>query len=328
MIPEKISLAYLPTPIQKLNQIGEEYQKQIYVKRDDLTGVEYSGNKIRKLEYAVKEALEENCDVLITCGGIQSNHARATAAVASKLGLSCHLVLSKEEEPALQGNYFLDQLFGAKITFLSEKEFEHHHQVMETLREEYRKEGKKAYLIPLGASNGIGTFGYANAFFEILEQEKRENIHFDTIVCAVGSGGTYGGLLLGNYLKGENRKIIGVNVSRTNEYFENRVSEILRETFSYLEKPFDEGVFTMDIRDGYVGPGYAKATEKERNVIVQLARKEGIVVDPVYTAKAFGGMIDELKKGKIEGENILFIHTGGLYGLFPAADSFTSLLGK
>lgn len=321
MWPNKLNLAFLDTPIYPLERISKEVGKQIFIKRDDLTGVEFSGNKIRKLEFAVKEALDEGAKTLITCGGIQSNHARATAAVAAKLGLQCHLVLRSEPNPPWAGNYFLDQLFGAQVTFLDEKAFESHLQVMETLKESYDKKGQKAYLIPIGASNGIGNFGYANAFEEILRQETKE-MDFGAIVCAVGSGGTLAGLLLGNHIQKGQKHIIGINVANDAAYFEKQVDVILGESHSYLQLPYEKAHFHIDIRDGYVGQGYAKITEREPAFISEVAKKEGLLLDPVYTGKAFYGLLKEIEKGAIQEDKILFIHTGGLYGLFPWASQF------
>ena len=190
---KRIRLANLPTKIEKLDRLSHELGKNIYIKRDDQTGTEISGNKIRKLEFSVGEALENNCDYLITCGGIQSNHARATAAVAAKLGLGSYLVLRGDENEEVEGNLFLDKLLGAKIKFVTSEEYKNRAKIMDEIRMQLAKKGHKAYIIPEGASNGIGSLGYVNAMKEILEQEK-ELDKFDAIVVAVGSG-TYGDLL-------------------------------------------------------------------------------------------------------------------------------------
>ncbi len=188
-IPQKLDLAFLPTPIRKLTRLSTELNKNIFIKRDDLTGVEFSGNKIRKLEYSVFQAINQNAKVLITCGGIQSNHARATAAVAAKLGLKSHLVLNGNSNTPPKGNHLLDLLLDAKITFLDDETFHSKlDSIMNEVKNEYEKKGIKAYIIPLGASNAIGNFGYYNCLNEIVAYEKKNNINFDTIVCTVGSG--------------------------------------------------------------------------------------------------------------------------------------------
>lgn len=196
---KRIRLANLPTKIEKLDRLSHELGKNIYIKRDDQTGTEISGNKIRKLEFSVGEALENNCDYLITCGGIQSNHARATAAVAAKLGLGSYLVLRGDEKEEAEGNLFLDKMLGANIRFVTSEEYKNHRtKIMEGIRIQLEEEGYKGYIIPEGASNAIGSLGYVNAMEEILEQEKELGIKFDAIVVTVGSGGTYAGLYYGN----------------------------------------------------------------------------------------------------------------------------------
>ena len=186
---KRIRIANLPTKIEKLNRLSDKLGKNIFIKRDDQTGTEVSGNKIRKLEFSVGEALEKNCDYLITCGGIQSNHARATAAVAAKLGLGAYLVLRGNEEEETEGNLFLDKMLGANIKFITADEYKNHRaKIMVDIREQLENKGHKAYVIPEGASNGIGSLGYVNTMDEILKQEKELGIKFDAIVVTVGSG--------------------------------------------------------------------------------------------------------------------------------------------
>ena len=197
-IPEKINIANLPTRIEKMEKLSKQLGgPNIYIKRDNQTGIETSGNKIRKLEFSVKEAIDRGCDTLITCGGIQSNHCRATAAVAAKLSLKSCLVLKGSSDEEVDGNLFLDKLFGAQIHFITPEEYKNSRmEIMEELKKEMEKKGLKSYIIPEGASNGIGGFGYYKAMEEIIAQEKELGVHFDGIVVATGSGGTYSGLLL------------------------------------------------------------------------------------------------------------------------------------
>lgn len=324
-IPEHISLANLPTRIQKLGRLSEELNGiNLYVKRDDETGSEMSGNKVRKLEFAVKEALNEGCDTLITCGGIQSNHARATAAAAAKLGMNSCLVLRSDEEPEVDGNYFLDKVMGADVRIISSEDYSKRRtEIMENIKNEYDLKGHKAYILPEGASNGIGNFGYFKCMEEIMAQEEEMGIKFDTILVAVGSGGTYSGLFLYNKLLNAGKNIIGVNVCDDADYFKNKIYDILHESLDHIHAHEKITKDEINIIDGYVGIGYAKSRKEELDFIYRLARLEGIILDPVYTGKALYGFVSEIKKGNIKDvKNVLFIHTGGLFGLFPKKNMF------
>ena len=323
---DRISLASLPTPIYPLKNVSRELGKSIWIKRDDFTGVEMSGNKVRKLEFSIAQALKEGADVLITAGGIQSNHARATAAAAARLGLWSHLVLEISKDPDTEGNYLLDQMFGAKITLLDENGDVSVSEKIEEIAEAYRQEGKKPYIIPVGASNCIGNFGYLNAFREIMAQEEKLGVTFDAIVCATGSGGTYSGLYLGNKLFDRKKKIVGVTVCYNKDHFTEVCGTIVNETLSLLgESPDEDKDFTFI--DGYKGLGYAISKPDELRFIADIAAKEGIILDPVYTGKAFYGLYSEVKKGTFDScENILFIHTGGQYGLFPKQGQMAEVL--
>ncbi|WP_017417108.1 D-cysteine desulfhydrase family protein [Clostridium tunisiense] len=324
-IPEKLNIANLPTKIQKLERLTKELQgPNIFIKRDDETGSEVSGNKIRKLEFSVKEALNQGCNLLITCGGIQSNHCRATAAIAAKLGLKSSLVLRGSEAKDIDGNLFLNKLLGADIKFITAEDYKHNRMlIMENLKTEYEKQGFKPYIIPEGASNGIGTFGYFNAMEEILNQEKDMNIHFDKIIVAVGSGGTHAGLLLSKKILGFHGEIYGINVCDNEDYFKNRIHNILDESINYLNIDLNFNLDEIHIIDGYVGRGYALSTPETLEFILHIAQLEGLILDPVYTGKAMYGLSKEIKKGTFKkDENILFIHTGGLFGLYPQRDLF------
>lgn len=325
MISKKLKLGNFPTKIERMDKLSSMLKENIYVKRDDQTGTEISGNKIRKLEYSIQEAINNDCDTLITCGGIQSNHARATAAAGIKLGLKSVLVLRSDSKPESEGNYLLDKILGADVRIISSEDYrERRQEIMENIVEELSHSGKKSYIIPEGASNGIGTFGYLNCFNEILEQEKECGIVFDTIVTAVGSGGTFAGLYLGNKLSGSNKKIVGFNVCDDAEYFKNRVVNILEDVKNYIpNKEFEIFKEDMCIIDGYVGDGYAISKPEELEFICDIAETEGIILDPVYTGKAMRGLYTEIKKGTFkDSKNILFIHTGGLFGLFSKREQF------
>lgn len=325
MIAKKLRLGNFPTRIERLEKFSTIVKEHVYIKRDDQTGTEFSGNKIRKLEYSINEAINNDCDTLITCGGIQSNHARATAAAGIKLGLKSVLVLRSDEKPELEGNYLIDKIMGADVRIISSEDYrERRQEIMENILKELEAKGRKGYVIPEGASNGIGTFGYLACFNEILEQEKEHGIVFDTIVTAIGSGGTFAGLYLGNKLTNSGKKIVGINVCDTAEYFKERVSEILKEVKTYIpDTEFEISKDDMCIIDGYVGDGYAVSRTEELDFICDFAEAEGIVLDPVYTGKAMRGLYTEIKKGTFkDSKNILFIHTGGLFGLFSKRDQF------
>lgn len=324
-LPSRLSLANLPTRIDKLERLTKELAgPQIFIKRDDQTGSEISGNKVRKLEYVIQEALEQECDYLITCGGIQSNHARATAAIAAKLGLGSSLVLRSSGGDPLEGNYFLDKLLGADIKFISYDDYKYRRmEIMEDIKLNLMKTGHKGYIIPEGGSCGIGTFGYYTAMEEILQQEREMGVSFDAIVLAVGSGGTYSGMFLANKLLGVNKKIYGVNVCDNAEYFKEGIFNILRQSLSYINKPLNFIKDEISIIDGYVGKGYAQSTSEELEFIHWLARLEGVILDPVYTGKAMYGLVNEIKMGNMKSfNNILFIHTGGIFGIFPSKEQF------
>ena len=325
MIAKKLRLGNFPTRIERLEKFSTIVKEHVYIKRDDQTGTEFSGNKIRKLEYSINEAVNNDCDTLITCGGIQSNHARATVAAGIKLGLKSVLVLRSDEKPELEGNYLIDKIMGADVRIISSEDYrERRQEIMENILKELEAKGRKGYIIPEGASNGVGTFGYLACFKEILEQEKEHGIVFDTIVTAVGSGGTFAGLYLGNKLTNSGKKIVGINVCDTAEYFKERVSEILEEVKTYIpDTEFEISKDDMCIIDGYVGDGYAVSRTEELDFICDFAEAEGIVLDPVYTGKAMRGLYTEIKKGTFkDSKNILFIHTGGLFGLFSKRDQF------
>lgn len=303
----KLNIANLHTPIQKLENLSEELGKNIFIKRDDFTGTEISGNKVRKVEYSIQYAIDHNYDAVITTGAIQSNHARTTAAVCAIMNLDCHLVL-RGDAKEFEGNFFLDHMLGADITIIPQHESRE--EKMEELKRTLNDQGKKVLIIPVGASNAIGSYGYINCYNEIIAQEKEMNIQFDSINLAVGSGGTYAGLWYGNEQAKSNKKIIGYSVDDTAEAFKQAIIQIVRD-IEHCEHHFD----TISINDQYVGLGYGKTTDEELAFYIEIARNEGIIFDPVYTGKAFRGLVTEIKQGKYDTEdNILFLHTGGIQG--------------
>lgn len=323
----KLTLANLPTPIQRLERLSEEWGVDLWIKRDDYTGIETSGNKIRKLEYTIAKALSEEAGVVITCGGIQSNHCRSTAAVAARVGIKSHLVLRIDEEPPVEGNYLLDKILGAKITFISRKDYsDRRNEIMKEIADAYETKGIKAYVIPEGASDGVGNLGYIEAVREIKKQEEQLGVEFDTIVCAVGSGGTYSGLYLGTKLFAPEKTVYSFNVCDDEEYFLNVCTQIATDTVKSFETDFEVKREDMHIIDGYKGNGYAISRDEELEFIAEVAQKEGVILDPVYTGKALYGLYNEIKKGNFnKSKRILFIHTGGHFGVFPKQEQFAKL---
>lgn len=326
-LPNKLTLAHLPTPVEKLERLSTALGKELYLKRDDFTGTDLSGNKVRKLEFALQEALDQGAQVLLTCGGLQSNHARATAVAARKLGLDCHLVLRGRPQGPDHGNLLLDQLLGCTFTFMEPEDFNDGHlQVMATLKAAYDEKGTPAYVIPMGASNAIGTFGYAAAYEEIRQQEDALAAPFDTIVCAVGSGGTHAGLVLGNVLGGSRHRVVGVPIAEDSHFFEPLVTHLVTDCLHQVAPQTALPHQAVTFLDGYAGRGYALNTPEELDFIRHIAREEGFILDPVYTGKAFRGLVTAIQKNAgifADSQRILFIHTGGLYGLFPKSEEFS-----
>ncbi|MFQ5753734.1 MAG: D-cysteine desulfhydrase family protein [bacterium] len=322
--PDSIQLAKVPPPIEKLERLSKYFEgAQVYIKRDDFTGIATSGNKIRKLEFLLAEAKEQNCDYVITCGGYQSNHARSTAIAAAKLGLKCHLVLRNSMGAALEGNLFLSRLVGADIQYVTLEEYVRIDEEMNKIANELDSKGHRTYIIPEGGSNELGALGYLKGAEEIARQLKAMKLKIHHLVFAVGSGGTYAGLLLGKYLYNLPFQIHGINVCDDESYFINRIFEILKNARRRFKLDLNLSKKDIHIIDGYVGKGYGLSSQEEIDLIKTVAKAEGIILDPVYTAKAMLGLVDQIRKGTFKPEeNILFIHTGGIFGLFPKKSLF------
>ncbi len=322
--PNSIELAHLPTPIEPLQRLSEELRgPEIFLKRDDLTGCALSGNKIRKLEFSVAEALDQGRDTLITCGAVQSNHSRATAIVAAKLGMKSLLVLRGVEEEVPDGNLFLDRLVGAEVRFITAEEYEVVDDIMANVAEELEKKGGKPYIIPEGASNEIGVWGYVKAAKEIKGQLEEMALTVDSIVIACGSGGTHTGLLLGKKLFGLESRIYGISAGDDKDYLAERISRIFNRTKERFKLDVSLGEGEIEIADDYTGLGYGISRPEETELIRHVALLEGIILDPVYTAKAMFGLRDLIRSGRFKaGERVLFIHTGGIFGLFPQRGLF------
>jgi D-cysteine desulfhydrase len=315
---QKVALANLPTKIHPLLRVSAWLGgPEIWIKRDDLTGCALSGNKVRKLEYLAYDATKKKSDVLITCGGIQSNHARATAAVAAQLGMKCHLVLSGHEEDLPDGNLFLDMLFGAQVAFVEGADLSRLDHAMEEVAQKYKAKGLNPYIVPLGASNALGALGYVETAAEIAMQAGELNVRFDHVVLPCGSAGTLAGLATGFSHLESKTQIWGISVSFEKQWIKDKVSELTQEIKKFFLPQLNTPLENFHVLDSYIGEGYGKTTPQQLKMIHEIASMEGIVLDPVYTGKAFWGLKEEIQRGTFKkGHKVLFLHTGGIFGLF------------
>jgi len=322
--PDRIQIARLPTPIQELPRLSEHLGgPDLYVKRDDLTGMAVSGNKVRKLEFVAARAQAEGREVLITCGGLGSNHARATAAVAARLGLRCHLVLAGDRPDFPQGNLLLDLLLGAEITYAPGSDLDDLYAEMERLAAEYAESGSQALIVPLGASDATGALGYAFAVGEMAQQFEEMGITPDAVVVGCGSGGTQAGLMIGKELFGLASRVVGVNVRQDEAYFRREIARILDEFRDLYGVDVQTTEHDAHLLDGHVGAGYGQSQPEELRFIARVARTEGLLLDATYTGKALYGLCQEIEKGTFKpGETVLFIHTGGVFSLLPQGAEF------
>ena len=318
----RLRMARLPTPIEPFACPGLPTGIRMWIKRDDLTGALLSGNKIRKLDFLLAEAIAGGHDTVVTCGGIQSNHCRATAVAAARLGLGSVLLLRTREpqvaDPGLVGNLLLDRMVGAKIKLITWEQYQHRGRLMEELAEDLRQQGKRPYVIPEGGSNGVGSWGYVEAARELAEQTRASGMEFDDLVLACGSAGTSAGLGVGLKLAGESTSVRAVPVCNDAEYFHTRIDQIL-EQLGLGEVASSRG--QVELLDGHKGLGYAKSTSEEIRFLREVALATGIVLDPVYTGKALRGFLRECKRDPERfGPQVLFLHTGGVFGLFDKVE--------
>ncbi len=327
----RISLASLPTPLQPLKRLSDQLDgPRIWVKRDDLTGSLLSGNKVRKLEFTVAHALGQGHDLLITCGGLQSNHCRATAFVGAQLGIPVHLVLRGAPESA-DGNLLLDHLAGASVHCYKTSEYQQNlRAILEYTAEECRQQGYNPYIIPTGASDGVGVWGYFAACAELQQDFIDHQFEPDLIVMATGSGGTQAGLTLGSRYFNLGCDVLGMAVCDDAAYFARKVESDIADFSEHFKAAFDNGLstqYSIKTNDDYIDDGYGIASDQVLQTIIDIASKEGILLDPVYTGKAFHGLINEIKKGNLgHMKNIVFIHTGGGYGVFPYRERLEQLI--
>ncbi|NPA26038.1 MAG: D-cysteine desulfhydrase family protein [Chloroflexi bacterium] len=308
-----LPLAALPTPVQFLPRLSQTLGLELWVKRDDLTGLAFGGNKTRKLAYLVAEALQQGADTLVTAGAAQSNHCRQTAAAAAQWGLRAVLVLAGEPQSPAEagGNLALDALLGAQVVWTSWDERDQ--RLVETV-EALRAEGRRPYLIPYGGSNALGARAYADALAELLDQLDPAP---EVIVLASSSGGTQAGLVAGARLLGYTGIILGISVDQPAHALQKRVAALAEAALAHMGRS-DLTVHPSEVLvdDTYAQPGYGVLTAAEREAITLAARLEGLLVDPVYTGRALAGLVDRARRGHLFGRRVVFWHTGGTPALF------------
>ena len=324
-----------PTPLEHLRRLSAELGgPQVWIKRDDRLGLTQGGNKTRKLEFLIADALKQGADTLITVGGVQSNHCRLTLSAARTEGLDCHLIVEEDlgpdgtalgpagaNPPEHTGNFLLFDLLGAdSVTVLG-----HGADLLgeaEILAEKLRGEGRIPYVIPVGGSNPIGALGYVDCAHELLDQFAAVGMDSPTIVTPSGSAGMQAGLVVGLHSEGSTVPIIGINVSRTQAEQEPKIVNLVDSTARFLNLPPVPRDATSGLGD-YVGTGYALPTPEMVEAVRLFARTEGILLDPVYTGKAAAGLIDLIRSGRFSSEDaVVFVHSGGVPGLYARTQAF------
>ncbi len=312
--PDRIHIAHLPTPLERMEWLSKHLNgPDLYIKRDDQTGLATGGNKTRKLEFLVADALAQGCDHLITSGAPQSNHCRQTAAAAARFGLGCTLVLRGKKPAQKSGNLLLDELLGAHIYWT---DAQHCPETIAEVANELRVMGRKPYIIPLGGSNVMGAAGYVLAMQELMEQLTAQRINIDFIVFASSSGGTQAGLVVGAAVYGFHGHILGISIDSPAEELKTQVAALATATATHLGLGMLPLAERVEVNDDYLGSGYAVVGEAEREAIKMTAQLEGILLDPVYTGRAMGGLIDLIRWGAFtRGQSVLFWHTGGTAAL-------------
>src|SRR6266699_327167 len=317
----RFPLAQLPTPIEELKSLSRELGgPELLIKRDDQTGLALGGNKTRKLEFLVGDALAHGADTLVTVGAAQSNHCRQTAAAAAKAGLKCELILNGQKPDVPNGNLLLNQLFGATEHWIDRPQ---RAAKLRELSEQLRAQGRKPHVIPVGGSNGVGATGYVVAMIELMEQLRVSGQRVDHILFGTSSGGTQAGLELGAKITGFNGKLHGLSIDKNEPEhleYESEVAQIANECAAYIGSDVRLTQAGIKVVYGYLAEGYGVVGNLEREAIRLMARCEGIVLDPVYAGRAFGALVDLIRKKVFRrGETILFWHTGGAPALFAYA---------
>ena len=314
--PKKLKLANIPTPL-----INSEFEGcKFKIKRDDFTGMELSGNKVRKLEYLLYEAKKQKVDYVFTSGGDQSNHSRATCIAAMQLGIKSKLFLWGKDKKIAEGNLFLDKLTNTEIEFFTKKEYENISLIMENEKNKYRKKGKKVFVIPSGGSSTLGIWGYINFMKELSQQIDIKKLK--GIVVAAGTGGTAAGLLLGAKIFGFTElKIYPVNVIYSENEIKNKISSLVKNCIRDYKMNINPDIDNLIVLDGYSLEGYKNITKTKVKVLKSYFKQSGILLDPIYTGKAFVAFYENFLNGKKK-SNVLFLHTGGFFGTFAKRKDF------
>ena len=327
---QRIETGFYKTPIHRLDNLSKKYGINMYIKRDDLTGYALGGNKLRKLDYLLKDALDKNCTVLLTYGGSQTNHGRLTAAVAARFGLKCGIIMDGPAPERATGNLILDKMMGADLFFMDDTDFSgepkeikaaKYKQLVDKTTKEvvgmYEEKGEKVYLIPVGGSSPVGAAGYVMAVKEIKDQLEEMNLNIDYVFTGFGSVGTYGGLYLGAKYFDAVFTPVGFSLSNKNDSEMQEKVDYIKETNEFLELGVNVTSDDMWIEKGYVGISYNIPDPETRKYMYMMAREEAVILDACYTSKVFRGMIDLIEKGKIsKDKNVMLLHTGGAPGIF------------
>ena len=324
----RVDLGFFPTPLIELSKLSKKLDgPRMFMKRDDNTGLALGGNKTRKLEFILAEALAQGADTIITAGAAQSNHCRQTAAAAASLGLECHLVLGGKEPEHFDGNLLLDKIFGCKIHWAGKNR---KGEDIPLLVEQLMKQGKKPYVVPYGGSSELGALAFVEALKELESQKNSINASFTHIVFASSSGGTHAGLMLGKRILQLSSQIVGINIDKGESDkipFDQHILSLANGTAKLIDENYTFSDEDLLLNSDYVGEGYGVIGKLENEAISLTAQTEGILLDPVYTGRAMGGLIDMIRSGKIKKtDSVLFWHTGGAPALFAYSDSlrFTS----
>jgi D-cysteine desulfhydrase len=321
----RLRLAHLPTPLFHHARLDELIGAEVWVKRDDMTSGAAAGNKIRKLEFLLAEAQDRAATIVLTCGGVQSNHARATALLAAELGMRSLLLLRATNPAAPQpvtGNLMLDKMAGAAVRFITPAEYADRQASMQQAARELEAGGERPYVIPEGGSNGLGSLGYVEAMREVRAQIDAGGLRaFDAIAHACGSGGTAAGVMLGAARYEVAETALAMAVCDNRAYFEGVIGRIVAEARAI--DPSLSAASRLVVHDAWKGPAYGVASPEQLRFVVDVARRTGLVLDPVYTGKALFG----LSRLEPKPARVLFIHTGGLPGLLAQSDDFGPLIG-
>lgn len=317
IIPNKIALANLPTPLQQISFQG----KTFLMKRDDMSGLELSGNKVRKLEYLCNSAIKNKADYIFTCGGEQSNHSRATAVAAAACNLKSKLFLWGKDSANADGNLFVDKFVGAEISYLTKKEYNNVNKIMEFEKEKFKAAGLNAFVIPEGGSSSLGIWGYINFITELGSEISLNKVK--GIVTAAGSGGTSAGLLIGASLMKIPIKIFAVNVLYDKKSIEEKILSLAEECIKKFKLGISIDKKMLEVIDGYSLEGYKNISVDKLHLIKEFAIQTGIIFDPAYTGKAFNAYYDNFLKDK--GNKTIFVHTGGFLGVFSKRKEYLAI---